>query len=95
MAQGMFSVMPTNPPLVQREFMIEQDGTIYRITTKAIYFEPGFNQPYTLVFTSKGVDLEVSQPDKQHYSRDEAQVAAERLFASDSVERYIKANLKG
>jgi len=41
------------------------------------------------------VDLEVSQPDKQHYSRDEAQVAAERLFASDSVERYIKANLKG
>jgi hypothetical protein len=28
-------------------------------------------------------------------SKDTAQVAAERLFASDSVERYIKANLKG
>ena len=91
----MFRVMPPNPPLVEREFMIEQDGAIYRITAKAVYFEPGFNQPYTLVITSKGTDLEISQPDKQRYSRDEAQVAAERLFASGFVEGHIKANLKG
>jgi hypothetical protein len=85
---------PPNPPLVERDFLIEQDGAMYRITARAVYFEPAFNQPYTLIITCKGTDLEMSQPDERHYSRDEAQVAAGRLFASGFVERYIRENLK-
>jgi hypothetical protein len=87
--------MPPNPFLVERDFVIEQDGAIYRITAKAVYYDPSFGeQPYELVFTSKGQDLELYEPNKRRCSRAEAQVAAENLFASGFVEAHIKANLK-
>jgi hypothetical protein len=87
---------PPNPPLVERDFPMEQDGAVYRITAKAAYFEPALqDQPYTLIFTCGETHIEMSQPDKRRYSREEAQVVAEQLFASGSIERYIKQNLKG
>jgi hypothetical protein len=87
---------PPNPPLVERDFPMEQDGAVYRITAKAVYFEPALqDQPYTLIFTCGETHIEMSQPDNRRYSRDEAQVEAERLFESGSVEAYIKENLKG
>jgi hypothetical protein len=83
-----------NPILVERDFSIRQDDLTYTITAKAVYEEPPFNQPYTLIITRGETPLEMSQPDEQHYTRDQARVAADRLFDSGRVKARIKENLK-
>jgi len=64
------------------------------LLTEALFPQPSPGpQTYHIVFSSKGVDLLMTELDKKPSSEEQAQDAAERLFNSGSVEGYIKRNL--
>jgi hypothetical protein len=94
----MSTAQPSNL-LVQKEFAIRRDGLVYKIKVSAAFLSAGFVTgevgSYTVSFdSSRGDLLQWTQPDQRSYSRAEAKEAAEELFSSGQVQRYIEANLQ-
>jgi lipoate-protein ligase A len=79
--------------LAEKSFDIPLDGRVRKVIGMAVYIENG-NGPnsgtYCLKFTVEGQLVPTVQPDKMHYSREQAKQAAEFAFSSGEVRALVE-----
>ena len=89
--------------LVEREFEIPLGGQIHKVKATAAFLVHGFHftpggmkeeGAYLLNFTLGGQQAEMFQPDKNRYSREQAQRVAESAFASGQVEAHVRSQIQ-
>ncbi len=85
----------TNRILVEEVFDTPLDGCIRKVIATAVYTENGSDTgTYCLKFTIEGQLASMVQPDRMHYSRDQARQAAEFAFSSGEVKALVEKKLK-
>ena len=84
--------------LFERDFTIPHNRVSYEIKAKAVFVaqnvEPIEEGRYHLDFTSRGKSVELWQPDKSLYSREQARQAAESAFNLGYIEGYAKSQIQ-
>jgi lipoate-protein ligase A len=87
----------TNQILAEENFDIPLDGRIRKVIGLAVYIQNG-NGPnsgtYCLKFTIEGQLAPTVQPDKMHYSREQAKQAAEYAFSSGEVRALVEKKIR-
>jgi hypothetical protein len=90
--------MPKENVLVERDFTISCEEVNYEIKARAVFVMRGF-QPeevgiYHLAFMSRGEAVQIWQPDKNLYSREQARKVAESAFDAGQVEAHAKREIQ-
>ena len=84
--------------LAEKEFDISLDGQTHKVKATAVFLVHGVEPQevgiYLLDFIFGGQSVEISQPDKTYYTREQARRAAELAFRSGEVESYAKRQIQ-